>query len=270
MRNTSLDELFANHGRRPQQRSHGSSTSALSDDGDLLRVATKLRDVLSHPSQSSDLVGDPKVALDLRARDGQEAQSGEAIVELHTHDILSRSQIASIKAAEGSAVASSKATAVDAHQDRPQISLGAGFGDVRRLDVHVEAVLCAAVVVFLRAVRAKCGCSDDLAFLAVYSRIFEAACVRVSMSAVQVLENNVLFILIVISDRDFIDSHTHRVRKRDPVEAERLLISESNIRVAGRLDSYFVGRGRDGVAGVVLVAGLSAENRKLAVRLGVG
>jgi hypothetical protein len=38
--------------------------------------------------ECGDLVADAEVAGDVRARDGQEAEGGEAVVDVHDHDVL--------------------------------------------------------------------------------------------------------------------------------------------------------------------------------------
>jgi hypothetical protein len=38
--------------------------------------------------ECGDLIADAEVAGDVRARDGQEAEGGEAVVDVHDHDVL--------------------------------------------------------------------------------------------------------------------------------------------------------------------------------------
>lgn len=150
--------------RRTEQRPDGSSARGLSVDDDLIVVAAERSDVGAHPLQSSDLVTDTVVALQVGAGDSQEAERGQAVVDGDDDDVLAGGELAAIGACVGTGAAR-EAAAVDPEVDRAEVGGGlaagggvGGAGDVRGLDVEEEAVFYAGGVVGLGALRAVGGC----------------------------------------------------------------------------------------------------------------
>jgi hypothetical protein len=85
--------------------------------------------------ECGDLVADAEVAGDVRARDGQEAEGGEAVVNVHDNDVLTRGEVAAVAACVGTRTAG-EATAVDPEHDRAEVGCRACLRDVGCLDIE--------------------------------------------------------------------------------------------------------------------------------------
>jgi hypothetical protein len=182
--------------------------------------------------ECGDLVADAEVAGDVRARDGQEAEGGEAVVDVHHNDILARGEVAAVAARVGTRTAG-EATAVYPEHDRAEVGRRARLRNVGCLDVEEQAVLRARAT--LSALRAIRGRLQDLARARVLGRVREAR---------------------------------GRVGVADAEEAEGLLVPVANVCVARGRDGELVRGGRNGVVRLALVRGLRTEDRELLANVG--
>jgi hypothetical protein len=167
--------------------------------------------------ECGDLVADAEVAGDVRARDGQEAEGGEAVVDVNDNDVLARGEVAAVAARVGTRAAG-EATAVDPEHDRAEVGRRARLGDVGRLDVKEQTVLGARTA--LSALRAVRGRLQNLARTGVLGRVREAR---------------------------------GRVGVADTEEAEGLLVPVADVCVARGRDGELVRGGRNGVVRLALV-----------------
>lgn len=216
---------------RAEESADGASTGGFTVDGNLVRVTTESGNVRNNPVETGDLIRDTVIAGHVGSWYSQEAESGQTVVDLDDNDVLTGSKLTTVTASAG-ARASGETTAVNPEVDWTEVLLGASLGDVGSLDVDEQAVLAAAALVWLSAVWAVRSGLDGLAGLGVQVRVLEAS---------------------------------WWVSVRDTLEAEGLLVPETNegVAVGGYADLVLGGGNR--IARHVLLAGLRAENGALAV-----
>jgi hypothetical protein len=195
LRDGSRDQVLVDDSGRAEEGTNGSCASTSSDlwgmsacahlavqvwtyNSNTVWVTTKLGDVLLDPFKSSDLVSDTKVTLDVGARDGEEAERGETVVDLDSDDVFAGSQVASILATCGSTITTSEASTMDREEHRSQVLLRSSLWEVWCLDVQEEALLATCCSVDLDAIRSILGCLYGLAGAVIKGGVLKA-CGRV-------------------------------------------------------------------------------------------
>ena len=152
---------------REQETEDIPAARGLSEDGDIVRVATEGRDVLLHPIEGADGVEGAEVARALGGAAFPTAERGvpeppegpEAVVDRHHHDVVGGRQVAAVVEA---GAADRVAATVDPEHDRESARAGDHIARLcpRRVDVEVEAVLVADDA--LRAARLACEGAREL------------------------------------------------------------------------------------------------------------